>query len=54
MPNFSYKAKSFAGDSSAGVLAAKDERELAQMLKAQGMILGILAFLLLNIEKHIE
>lgn len=39
MPNYSYKAKSFSGDNSAGVLTAKDERELAQMLKAQGMIL---------------
>lgn len=39
MPNFSYKAKSFEGADSAGTMQAQDERELAQILKAQGLIL---------------
>ncbi|OGZ63895.1 MAG: hypothetical protein A3A98_01245 [Candidatus Staskawiczbacteria bacterium RIFCSPLOWO2_01_FULL_40_39] len=39
MPNYFYTAKSFEGESQKGVLDAKDERELAQSLKNQGLIL---------------
>jgi len=39
VPNYFYTAKSFEGESQKGVLDAKDERELAQSLKNQGLIL---------------
>ena len=39
MPNFIYTAKSFDGKNETGVLTAKDVHELAQVLKAQGLVL---------------
>ncbi|MEK7124090.1 MAG: type II secretion system F family protein [Patescibacteria group bacterium] len=39
MPNFSYIAKSLEGDTVTGNLDANDERDLAQNLKNQGLIL---------------
>lgn len=39
MPNFAYTAKSLNGETQEGVLDAKDEHQLAQMLKSQGMML---------------
>lgn len=39
MHNFSYVAKSLDGEDKKGVLAAEDERQLAQFLRADGMIL---------------
>jgi len=39
MPNYIYTAKSFSGQTETGVLNAKDEHQLAQSLKSQGMLL---------------
>ncbi len=39
MPNYRYKARSFEGADSSGTMQAVNERELAQTLKAQGLIL---------------
>lgn len=39
MPIYSYTAKSFDGQTKTGNLEAKDERQLAQKLKSQGMVL---------------
>lgn len=39
MPTYTYTAKSFKGQTQDGVLNAKDEHQLAQTLKSQGMIL---------------
>lgn len=39
MPNFSYNAKSLSGEPHSGVLEAKNEREVANILRQQGYIL---------------
>ncbi len=39
MPNYFYTAKSFSGETETGTAQASDERELAQTLKAKGMML---------------
>ncbi len=39
MPKYFYTAKAFDGTAETGVLVAQDEREIAQVLKAKGMIL---------------
>ncbi len=39
MPNYFYIAKTFEGQTQTGVLNAKDESQLAQALKSQGMVL---------------
>ena len=39
MPNYSYIAKSFDGQTEKGVLNAKDEHQLSQNLKSRGFVL---------------
>ncbi len=39
MPNYIYKAKSFNGETKVGITNAKDEFQLAQSLKNEGMVL---------------
>ncbi len=39
MPNYIYKAKSFSGETEEGTLDAKDEHQLAQIIKDKGMVL---------------
>jgi len=39
MPRYSYKAKSLEGEEKSGILEAKDEHQLSQILRSQGFIL---------------
>ena len=39
MPNYSYTAQSLKGESKSGVLEAKDEHQLARILRQEGLVL---------------